>query len=75
MFYTKESSSQNFSSSADLEIKDPLNNGKIMTKNCYRFSEIKQLLMLIYNKCILKTQSKIEEICSTWNPKEERLNP
>lgn len=27
--------------SADLEVRDPLNYGKIMTKNCYRFKEIK----------------------------------
>jgi hypothetical protein len=26
---------------ADLEIKDPLNNGKNMTKNCYSFPKIK----------------------------------
>lgn len=28
---------------ADLEIKDPLNEGKLMTKNCYEFSKIKQI--------------------------------
>lgn len=26
---------------ADLEIHDPLNDGKVMTKNCYKFGEIK----------------------------------
>lgn len=28
-------------SQADLEIKDPLNNGKIMTRNCYSFPKIR----------------------------------
>lgn len=36
VLYEKEKDNRSLKS-AELQVKDPLNNGKIMTKNCYRF--------------------------------------
>ena len=34
---------------ANLEVKDPLNGGKIMTKNCYRWPDIQKLFQKCYH--------------------------
>ena len=47
---------------ADLEVCDPLNDGNVMTKNCYKFEEIKDLLRNIYKKCFEVVESQIGEL-------------
>jgi hypothetical protein len=39
---------------ADLEVKDPLNNGKVMTRNCYAFVSIKEVFRNIYTHCFVE---------------------
>lgn len=46
--------------SANLQVHDPLNDGKVMTRNCYRFGEIKQLFRDIYSGSFQKSKRKIE---------------
>lgn len=36
---------------ADLEIRDPMNQQKNMTRNCYSFPEIKQLFRQMVEHC------------------------
>lgn len=40
-----------------------------MTKNCYRFDEIKEMMRKISKKCINRTVNEVEELCSLWDPK------
>ena len=44
-----------------------------MTKNCYRFDEIKEIMRGISKKCISRTVNEVEEFCSKWDPKEKFL--
>lgn len=49
IYIKKEEKEENLShTAADLQILDPLNDGKIMTKNCYKFTEIKSLFREIH---------------------------
>ena len=70
IFSEKTEKHQNY---APLEIVDPLCEGRIMTKNCYRFDEIKEMMREISKKCINRTINEVEEFCSQWDPKEKFL--
>jgi hypothetical protein len=43
---------------AELEVCDPLDNGAIMTKNCYKFSEIKELFLSIHKELYVEAREK-----------------
>ena len=44
-----------------------------MTRNCYKFDEIKQIMREISKKCLNRTINEVQEFCSQWNPKEKFL--
>jgi DNA polymerase sigma len=50
---------------ADLEIKDPLNQQKNMTRNCYSFPQIKRLFRLLVENCFVRAENELEQLLST----------
>lgn len=70
VFCVKEETKE---SSAAIEIIDPLEEGRNMTRNCYRFDEIKQMMRQISKKCINRTINEVEELCSSWDPKKQPM--
>jgi hypothetical protein len=57
-----------------LEIKDPMGNGRIMTRNSYKFKVIKEMLKKIYENYFREMRIKIRELYEIWNPKEGMYN-
>ena len=47
---------------ADLEIRDPICQGKNMTRNCYNYPKIKKLFENILEKCFRKGEQQLEDI-------------
>ena len=64
-----------FSSSkyAELEICDPLNDGNIMTRNCYKFQEIQELFRQIWTHCISQVECKVEEMMGMGKEAKEEV--
>lgn len=46
---------------ANLQVKDPLNQGKVMTRNCYEFEKIKDIFRSIYDNCFGKKEKMLKE--------------
>lgn len=44
-------------------MKDPLNNGKVMTRNCYEFPKIREIFQGIYTNCLMEKQKLMKEQC------------
>ena len=58
---------------ADLEVCDPLNEGNVMTKNCYRFREIKELMKNISKSCFSWVSNEVEELEDEEKDSEEKV--
>jgi hypothetical protein len=56
IYYEKGSSGEE-NSFANLQIKDPLNEGKVMTKNCYEFDKVKNIFREIYKYCFVEKEN------------------
>jgi hypothetical protein len=46
---------------ACLQVKDPLNQGKVMTRNCYEYEKVKNIFREIYKNCFMERENEIKK--------------
>ena len=56
-------------SGAELQVRDPLNDGKVMTRNCYKFYLIKEMMQQTYQCFFAENRKQTDEIYSSSNEK------
>lgn len=70
IFYVKDTKEGN--KFANLQVKDPLYDGKVMTRNCYQFNKIKQIFQSVYQFCFARKEKFLKDYLSSLKKKMSR---